>query len=71
MPKLTTEQLVVLAFFDAHDAAAMRSRGRWVWATQILHSPDLAAQFLKDWRDDQRNEELLQAWIAPAQGSLH
>ena len=64
MSKLTTEQQVVLAFFDAHDAA-MRCMGRWVWAKEIRRDPDLAAKFIKDQAEEYRGGEMLRQWLAP------
>jgi hypothetical protein len=57
MSRLTTEQQVVLAFFDAHDAGAMRCQGRWAWADDIRNDPNLASRFLKDWADEQRDSD--------------
>jgi hypothetical protein len=67
--KLTTEQQVVLAFFDAHHAGAMRCQGRWLWANDIRNNPDLAVRFLKDRADAYRDGELLRAWLAPQRGT--
>jgi hypothetical protein len=71
MSKLTTEQQVVLAFFDVHHAGAMRCQGRWAWAwaDEIHSNPDLAIRFLKDWADAYRDGEMLRAWFAPQSGS--
>jgi hypothetical protein len=63
---MTPKQLVALAFLDSHDAAAMRCRGPWVWATDIRNDPELASRFIKDWSDEQRDSELLRAWLAPS-----
>jgi hypothetical protein len=57
MAKLTTDQLVAIAFLDSHAAAAMRCRGRWVWADDIRNDPNLASCFLKDWADEQRDND--------------
>ena len=65
MSKLTTEQQVVLAFFDAHDVNAMRCMGRWIWADEIRRNPDLAVRFIADHADGYRNSEMLRAWLAP------
>jgi hypothetical protein len=54
---MTTDQLVALAFLDSHAAAAMRCRGRWVWADDIRNDPNLASCFLKDWADEQRDND--------------
>jgi hypothetical protein len=68
--KLTTEQRVVLAFFDAHYAGAMRCAGKWCWADDIKADPELAIRFLKDWSDEQRYDELLSAWLAEPKGAV-
>ena len=65
MSKLTTEQHVVLAFFDAHDAGAMRLAGKWVWADDIRNDPALAISFIKDRAEEYRGGEMLRAWLAP------
>ena len=65
MSELTTEQHVVLAFFDAHGAAAMRLAGKWIWADEIRRNPDLAVRFIADHVDGYRNSEMLRAWLAP------
>ena len=62
MSKLTTEQHVVLAFFDAHDAAAMRHAGKWVWADDIRNNPALATSFIKHQAEEYRD---MRAWLAP------
>jgi hypothetical protein len=67
--QLSAAQLTVIAFFDCHDAAAMRHRGRYVWRTDIIGSPELAADFLRDHADGYRNSELLRAWLAPQKGA--
>ena len=54
---MTTEQLVVLAFFDCHDAKAMRFEGRWVWADDIRRDPQLAARFIEDRQRREETEE--------------
>jgi hypothetical protein len=65
MSKLTTEQRVVLAFFDAHDASALRLAGKWVWADDIRNDPALAISFIKDRADGYRDSEMLRQWLAP------
>ena len=65
MTKLTTEQLVALAFFDAHGAAAMRCMGRWVWADDIRNDPALAVRFIEDRTEEDRGGGMLRAWLAP------
>ena len=55
----------MLAFFDAHNAAAMRCQGRGLWAADIRNNPDLATRFLKDWADEQRNDKLQAALDLP------
>ena len=65
MVKLTTEQLVVLAFLDAHDGAAMRLAGKWVWADDIRNDPALAISFIKHRAEEYRDGAMLRAWLAP------
>jgi hypothetical protein len=62
--KLTPAQRVVIAFFDAHNAGGMRCQGKWVWADEIAADPALAIRFIDDWADEQRDGELLHAWLA-------
>ena len=67
MSKLTTEQHVVLAFFDAHGAAAMRlARQRWVWADDIRNDPASGrSASSKIDAEEYRGGEMLRAWLAP------
>jgi hypothetical protein len=67
---MTTDQLVALAFLDSHAAAAMRCRGRWVWADDIRNDPKLASRFIQDWSDEQRDSEMLRVWLAEPTGQV-
>jgi hypothetical protein len=45
---MSTAQLVVLAWFDAKRARALKHRGRWVWTSQIRKDPKLAEEFIRE-----------------------
>ena len=71
--ELSAAQRVVLAFYAAHRCAAMRFRGRWLWADEVRRDPAVAAAFIKDRADDpypesDRNAAMLRAWLAPQKG---
>jgi hypothetical protein len=40
---LTHDQIVVLKFFEIHEAGAMRMGGKWIWEKDIRSNPALAA----------------------------
>jgi len=54
--------------------AAMRFRGRWLWAHEVRNDPAIAAAFIKDRADDaypesDRDTAMLRAWLAPQKGA--
>jgi len=51
MRPLTPAQLSILSLYDAHDCAAMKYMGRFIWASEIRSDHELAERVYEDRRE--------------------